>query len=527
MANPFENYKFKEANDAFAESKIRLDRLKANLDFVKGDDWQNGAAWVGPKFSGETNLSRDLKAEIEKKYASKGSIRSVVRRKVRGVSGRVPTWLVSSRNAPSDSGANPSAEESALVGDAQKILNEFWKNSRVHKTVKEFVKDFETVGDGVFRLYFVQDDETEFEAITEISKAVRKIHLFKEEPGMGVVVMDKKTLKKASFYRYEKDGNVYIEMCYINDDGLTVFKTLSQNDTKNFTQATFPNSLDRYNRSNGDGASETDGLELPLNEKLLIFQMSGDAMVSSAMRSQQKIVNKALTMMSHNLDMDGFRSRVLLNAMPPGKYEKDESTGREVFVADRNGVEVGAGKIQYINGLPMTERDKDTIKQGFTTPGVFESQPISPQSFIDSADAASDCILEEADQKHIAISGDATASGESREQAREEFKQSLEDTKTDLDDIMGEVFECVLAIVAYLMGQPDRYADLQVTYSSILNPGPISSADRTATVNEGNQRYRSRENVMEMIGITDPDAMKDKIKQEEKENPPEDDPNDP
>ena len=339
---------------------------------------------------------------------------------------------------------------------------------------------------------------------------------------MGVVLLDKETLKKAAFYRYERDGMVFIEMCYVDDEGLTVYKTLSKNATKDFTKKTFAGSLDKYNKTTDE--TESEGLKLPLGEKLLIFQMTGDPLISNSMISQQKLVNKGLTMMSHNVDIDGFRSRVLLNAMPPGEFKRDETTGKEKFVADPNGLEVGAGKIQYANGLPIVEKEEGKIKTTYTTPSIFESQPIEVDTFIKTIETASDCILEEADQKHVAISGDATASGLSREEAREEFKQSLEDTKTSLDDVMSEVGECVLAVVAYLMAQNDRYADLQVTYGSILNPGPLSAESRNAAMNEGDKKYRSRESVMEQIGITDADAMKAKIKQEEAENPPEEDP---
>jgi hypothetical protein len=95
-----------------------------------------------------------------------------------------------------------------------------------------------------------------------------------------------------------------------------------------------------------------------------------------------------------------------------------------------------------------------------------------------------EAILEEADQKHVAISGEAEPSGESRIQARDDFRQSLEDTKSNFDTVVSEVFETVLAVVAYLMDKEDRYKDLQVSVSSILNVGPKSIEERRVAMDE-------------------------------------------
>lgn len=513
MPNPFESYTFEQANQAFSQLKISLNQTAVNRKFMQGDDWQDGKGWVGPHFDKPGEVSKVLRDEIKRDFAAKGSLKSVVRRHRRGVIGRVPGWQISSRNAP----ANPEEADKTdtqLIGDAQKVLNEFWKNSRVHQTLKAFVNDYLTTGRGVLRLFFVQTEDGAAEQAETIEDAVKLLHLFREEPEAGIVICDKETLKKASLFRYERDGKVFIEICYVDDDGQTVFRQLSQDDAKNFAQKNFPASLGKYT----DAQDEEENIfRLPLNGKLLVFEMKSEAFVTPAMVSQQKLVNKAYTMLSHNLDEDGFRRRKILNGLPPGEFEEKQQDGKavKVFVPNPNGEAVGAGSVSYTQGLPIVERDPDgRIKTTYTTPAVHESQPIDVKTFVDSAVAGSEAILEDADQKHVAISGDATASGESRIQARDEFKQSLEDTKSDLDDCMSEVFEAVLAIVAYLMGEDERYADLQVTFSAILNPGPVSADVRRVAIEERDKGVRSTESAMEEAGVTDPDAMKAKIQSE-------------
>lgn len=517
MANPFETYTFEKANSVFISLKKTLDKTSANRKYILGDDWQNGSGWVGPHFDGNSKISEILRNEIKRDFASKSDIKAAVRRHRRGIIGRVPNWIISSRTISSDPESKLSAEEEARIAEAQKILNEFWKNSRVHQTLKDFVTDYLTNEHAVLRLYFVQDDDLQNKTPETIEDAVKMIHLFREEPAAGCVVVDKKTLKKASFFRYEEDGTVHIEMCFVDDDGNTVFKKLSQTDAKEFANQNFPASFGKY--INGKTDVEEDFITLPLNGKLLFFEMKGEAFITAAMRSQQKLVNKAFTMMSHNLDEDGFRKKKILNGLPPGKFGKD-ATGAQIYIPDPDGEQVGAGSISYTQGLPTVERDAEgRIKTSYTTPSVHESEPIDVKTFIETAKTASEAILEEADQMHITISGDAAPSGESRIQARDNFRQSLEDTKSAFDDCVSEVFETVLAVVAYLMEQDDRFIDLQVTVSALLNLGPKSIEERRVAREEAKDNYRSIESAMEELGITDPDAMKAIIKQEQEEKP--------
>lgn len=524
MPKNFEDYTFDDATEVFSELKSKLQKTAENRKYIDGDDWQDGKGWVGPQFDGNGKVAKMYKKEIERDFAAKGDLRSAVRRHMRGVVGRVPGWLISTRTSNADPEAEPSQEEQTLISEAQIILNEFWKKSKVHQTLKQVVTDYLTEGHGVLRLFFVQSpDGGEPEFAKDIRAAVKKIHLFREEPNSGCVRCDKKTLQFASFYRSEEDGMINIEICFVNSEGKTIFRKLSKQSSADFARKNFGNSIGKY-MDNKEPQPEAD-VELPLDGKLLVFELSGQSLITSAMRSQQKIVNKGYTMLSHNLDTDGFRTKKILNGLPPGKFEKID--GKEVYVPDPDGEKVGAGSITYTSGLPIVERDQEgRIKQSYTTPSVHESEPVDPKSYIEASDAASGAILEDADQKHIAITGDAATSGESRREAREAFKQSLEDTKSNLDDVGSNVGEAVLAVVAYLMGQSDRYKDLQVTFNSILNPGPVSVEDRRVAREEAKDRFRSNESAMEEIGIVDPDAMKTKIAEEDKAKT-EENPNDP
>jgi hypothetical protein len=489
MRNIFAAITFQTASEYFQTLKGDIEKKAEARGFVEGDDWRDGKNWTGPQFEGATKLSSDLKKAIEREFASFGTVKSAARRHRRGVIGRIPGWQISSRNAPADPDAENPKEIQDLINEAQKILNEFWKNARVHRTVKELVDDYLAVNRGILRLFFVQsgDGENGVDVAETIETAVRLIHLFKEKSEQGIVVFDKETLQKSSFFRYEKAGVQYIEQCYI-EDGATIFRTLTGD---GYLQQKAAAVVSSYLKK--DAEEEPDEVSLPLGGKLLVFEIKGNGFVTPAMCSQQKLQNKAATMMSHNLDTAGFHSTMIINGMPPGEFK--EIDGKKVFVPFEEGIQFGAGQVSYVSGVPTVEKDaqKGTVKTSYSTPGVYESEPDSVTTFADTIREAGDAILEDADQKHVSIGGDVEASGESLRQRREDYAGSLEDTKSDLDDVMSEVFEAVLALVAYLMNQPDKYKDLQVTFNAILNAGPVSIEERTQATAEADGGYRTKE----------------------------------
>ncbi len=74
-----------------------------------------------------------------------------------------------------------------------------------------------------------------------------------------------------------------------------------------------------------------------------------------------------------------------------------------------------------------------------------------------TADAAYRAILEEAQQIHAAIAGDATASGTSRVQARADYAHSLLITKGEIDSLIRWLLETALDLGAIIIGAPGRY----------------------------------------------------------------------
>lgn len=526
MAINFAKITFEQAQEIFKFHKKNLDKYSEARAFLDGDDWLDGKNWTGADL-GEGDIAKYLDSELKKKLTAKGSLKTVTRRHRRGVVGRIPAWLVTWRNAPADPDAQTPAEIQSLIDEAQIIFNEFWKNSRVHRTVKQVINDYLAQNRGLLRLFFVQSQtgEASIEIPDELQAAVKLIHLFREKPEQGIVVFNKETLQKSSFFQYQKGGILFIEQCYI-ENGETVFRTLSGNGyLEQKAEAVVASYLDP------DTNEPVEDLRLPLGGKLLVFEIEGvedSPFVTPAMVSQQKLQNKAATMLSHTLDTDGFRSTLIANALPPGEFIEKE--GKQVYVKSEKGFKFGPGEVQLVSGIPTIEHNAQTktTKQSVSTPSFHQSEPIGITTFADTIKETSKAILEDADQRHIAVSVDMELSGVSQQEARADYSGSLDDTKSDLDDVMSEVFEAVLSLIAYVMNTPGKYDELQVTFSAITNPGPVSVEERAQAVTEGDGGYRTKESVMELIGISDPDAMAAAVAKQKEENPdPTDDPNEP
>jgi hypothetical protein len=148
---------------------------------------------------------------------------------------------------------------------------------------------------------------------------------------------------------------------------------------------------------------------------------------------------------------------------------------------------------------------------GIAAASVSYRDPVNVETFEKTEAAAYRNILEEARQLHRLIARDATASGESRVQARADFVTSLRDTKTQLDAAGRWVLETALALAAALAGQPGRFASLRVRFESQLDTGPLSSEERRVIAEEVERKLRSRQNAMALLSIDDPAAMLDEI----------------
>lgn len=504
------------------------------FDFYRGELWGDGRYWKGPQFKGADASSQIIKEGIRRDFTSVNPARSGVRRHRRGVLGREPGWIVSvRRELEKKTDANgqmtqeePNKEEKDLIEEAYRVIREWWAAAEAFRVFKDGFTNRLVCKRGPLRFYV---PTSEFVAgpdgkrgipRAEPVEVVKKIFLLAPHPKDATVVTDPTTMRKYSICSVMVGDKRRLEVSYVNDAGKTVVRLVDE------TSAFAGTTVGRYvtkafatvSKLVGGQGAEDNTWEMPLGGRLMLVEMEGEELITQQVRENQALAAKGLTMLSHNMDMAGFRERVYLNAQPPGKT---------VEVADAN---VAGGKIKqfipatipegpgarpFVQGVSYTETGADGKKTTkLATPSVVDTDPVPTKSFEDTTRIARRNILEEMDQLHIEIASESTVSGESRRQARDDYEKSLKESKLEIDRIGSVVLETVLSLAAYFSGQPGRYDGLRVTFNTHVDAGPLSSDDRSALLAEMEAHVRSVEDTREQLGIDDPDAMDTKVKEE-------------
>jgi hypothetical protein len=109
-------------------------------------------------------------------------------------------------------------------------------------------------------------------------------------------------------------------------------------------------------------------------------------------------------------------------------------------------------------------------------------------TFTETDDAFTASMLELAHQLHVLIGKDATASGESRKQARAEFAASLETSKAAVDEVGRWLLETVLALAAAIAGVPGHYESLRCEFGCMVDAGPLTADEEAQIVRRSTRR---------------------------------------
>lgn len=532
MPSPFAEWDY---NKALTELSARQkDGDASTLRYVvEHDNWQDGDGWSGPSFEGsDSKTAAVLKKGTERDFTPKGTSASVVRRHRRGVVGREPGWMVGVRRTlgkvTGEDGETvdetPTTQEQTAIKDAQELLLEWWNFHRGLKQFRQCVTYFKAVGRACLRIYWAPADlQTDAAGklrmpVLPFKEALKKIYLLAPKPEEATVILDTWSMKRVGVYTFtDKDDRPVIGLCYLDDDGKTVVKTLREGSS--LTEQA-PGLVQRMREAVTGGKPDA---SLALNGNLTLFEMEDDPLITEPVKRQQRLEDKAWSMLSHNMDEAGFREEVYLNAQPPGEtvwVDDPDNPGTKIEVFKKGGraaeLPKGPGAVKFVRGIAITDVDESTGKRTtrLTTPTRDVTEPVQVDSYIKTASAARQNILGDTDQLHVEIAGDATANGVSRQQARDDYEKSLDETGSEVDYVGSSVLETFLSLVAIFAGKPGYFDGLRVSFLTRIDPGPLSPEDRRINIEEKNEGIKSEEEAMQYAGVTDPDAMKAKIIEE-------------
>lgn len=330
--------------------------------------------------------------------------------------------------------------------------------------------------------------------IRDVDDAFAKIHVEVFDADEGRVVRDRGTLRDIGVRLGKRGEQDIAHVTYLDDTGRTVMAVVDQSSGA------------------GNGLRPAMFEAFDLGGRLLMHTSIRDPFNTEQVRQAQYAMNYANSVIPRNLTTSGFQDTILTNVHLDGETVTDPRTGRKKFIPDP--VRRGPAIMNALQGHKVEDAQG---AESFTPVGVHDRQPVDPKPTIDAKREHYRDMLEEVDQLHVLLSGDAVASGVSRMQARAQFVTSLKKTATKVERAGRWLIETATAF-AYALADGGSSGTaaldgLRVTFQCILDAGPLEAADRAALVADVGAGLLSPETAIERGGIIDVDAELDRIEQ--------------
>ncbi|HYG12168.1 MAG TPA: hypothetical protein VD835_19635 [Pyrinomonadaceae bacterium] len=491
---PFDQLTYEDAVNLFGTER-RSKTAQTARKFFDGDHWQKGDGYIGQKPIPSYERYKETMDDLEGGFASENVIGEVAEIHVGGIMGQTPLWWFL-RGKDRVAADDPLSES----------LTPWWDERDGLAVMSEAVETAVLEGVAVLRFYFPQGLLGDGSTITkpaDISAALKYFYCEVLTADRAGVFTDEKTKKQIGVYLYEEaetdaDDAPKIkkaELCYLNDKNQTVLRRV----------------VDKGSVSEDFGPYNLGG-------RLFLHEVSRRALVTDSVIQLQKLVNLAHTKMGRNVNLAGDRTTDVINAQTPTKAKKegDAATGQTREV----GREPAAyrrtpGAVNYVWGAPFYDANGKIA--GYTSPMINVTEPVDIGTFVGTRDHYYAAILGQCFMRHVLISGDATVSGRSREQARKEYERSLQKTKGPMDAAGRWKLETAVRMAAVLSGKESEVKDLRAYFDCQIERVERSAQERQEDRADVETGAMSVETLMTRNGLEDTSSELEKIKQERRD----------
>lgn len=502
----FTNTTVDQLTERLRARSLDVTAISENCLFYDGDHWQAGNGWIGQRPDITDANYASVMAQIQTGFVSRNAIKEVVSRHISGVLGREPAWdyvlrrpLAEQRDKDGallrgDNGQarreQPTVAEEALLREADTEMTAWWDQRKPFGVVREAAVSLVLGGCSVLRVYVprgLRDNNGKVQR-TKLADALTALRVHSPPVTAAGIVVDVDTEAEYGVYLFKRGNESYAEVSYLNDSGQTIIRIIKSDGT----------------------FEESDPLDL--GGHLTIFELRRDILITAQVRQLQRALNLANTKMLRNVNVAGDLERTLFNAEPPMREtdEIDPATGKKKRVPAA--FRTGAGVTAFVQGTAIRNEQGEIISR--ENPSISYRDPVDVSTFIATKLSEYADILGECQQTHALISGDATASGKSREQARSEYEGSLDVTKGVLDGALRWLLEVVLYHGSGIASQRRRFAGLRVEANCHADSGPLSAEERRANRDDFDKGLLSSETAMSRNGVDDPDAENERIRSE-------------
>lgn len=482
-------------------------------EMLEGDHWLGGIGWIGPRPGPTEDGSQETMALIAAGFISQNAIGEVIQRHIAGILGKEPHWSLSPRRAlkPDE---EPTAEELALIGEAEAALTEWWDTRKIHKLMHDAARTLLYARRAPVRLFVPrgklravnqtgEDGRVRTVSVVEaadVREGLTKIYPDAPLPEKGAVVEDPDSRELVGVVLFTR--------------GETITGTGTPIEVAELTYLAEPNAggepstiIRQATRERQGGAT----VRHDLGGRLPMFEMQRPAFVTSQMFQLQRALNLSLSALPRNVITGGWLERVITNAQMPGKFVADptRAAGKR-WVADRH--TTGAGVTTYLKGLRTVDANGADM---YANPGIQWRQPTDVEPTVEAQEALYRAILREAKQEHALMTQSVNASGMSREQARADFEMTLQPSAAEVNALGRWILETALAMAEAFAGQPGQYTKiLRAVFECVIDTGPITADERTALDSSVEAGTLSRETAMSRGGILDTAAEMARIERD-------------
>ena len=485
-----------------AIAAFKTDLAKVARLFFEDDPWQNGEGWIGPMPPVGDASYTDVMDEIERVFNSKNVVKEVIENQRDGVLGHEPAW--SFVRAVEVSEENPLTDaQSRFVSELNDAATSWWDDRDLTDIMRD-AHDAAALGERVtLRLYIPrgrlpQKSDGSYDVPSGALDAQFRRMFVDLVIGENAGALEDKESKTpgALYSELDADGGYYVEIAWVDD-----------------SESVAPNTMLRVIEREKDGEEIENLYQWDLDARLPLRELKMSVLASPSLLSNQKSINLQKTLQNRNSIVGGFLERLVTDAMPPGEWVDDPNNpGQRKY--EVKPFRLGAGTTNFLMAAEYGEgQNKRT-----GSPAVHYRDPVAPTTFIEGKRDSYQDALEECGQTHKLIAGDATASGESRKQARQTFENKLNGVKAQLDPMGRWLLETAAIMALLFAGRRREWDGFRCNFSCIVDTGPRSADEKREDQEAVKAGTLSEETAMVRDGIEDPAAEKNLIHREAEES---------
>lgn len=485
--------------------------LKAYFD----DFWQSGQGSLLPPAIGAQQSVLDTL--FEKRFVFRNVIRECVERVSRAFFGKSPNWKfeISGEQLIDDT-----EEGSGELDEIDKALGQFWTSQNAGEVMSRAFESRLVFGRGGVRVFIPvkfkrqnavsvsnepnvdnQLETKDFLQFESIIDAIRAMRIEFVPPTQGKLLDDGGELFSIIKYKVRDDWETkkdvdIIEFSLVDNADQTFVGTLKENGgVSKLIEADISSPFD-------------------LNGHTTFNEFQGQPFVTQALYKNNQLCNLALTCAGFSLVDNGFGEMVLTNV----ELEMESvinGNGEPVEVPKR--IKRGGGAVQNFVGIE--QQDDATGATSRLSPGVHFREPTQITSFKGGFDLAYLACLQEAGQMYALISGDATASGESRIQALSDFILKIGKYKSEVDEQGSWLLTVILRWAAALANKSDQFKDTSVMFDSKMHVASLSTEEKNTVMTMRDKSILSLSSARVLLGVDDPGLEDELVLVEQRGDP--------